>query len=93
MDDFLIGIRLRATAAANDYRVTDDVALRVGDIALVEGKDGTGTSFGEVRRPRRPLPDFKRDRTFPLVDTASALKHVEAGHARGKVVITVTGKP
>jgi NADPH:quinone reductase-like Zn-dependent oxidoreductase len=33
------------------------------------------------------------DRTFPLVDTASALKHVEAGHARGKVVITVTGKP
>jgi len=33
------------------------------------------------------------DRTFPLVDTPSALKHVEAGHARGKVVITVTGKP
>jgi len=33
------------------------------------------------------------DRTFSLVETASALKHVEAGHARGKVVITVTGKP
>ena len=33
------------------------------------------------------------DRTFPLVDTASALTYVEAGHARGKVVITVTRKP
>jgi len=30
------------------------------------------------------------DRTFPLADTAAALRHVEAGHARGKVVITVT---
>jgi NADPH:quinone reductase-like Zn-dependent oxidoreductase len=29
------------------------------------------------------------DRTFPLPDTAAALRHVEAGHARGKVVITV----
>jgi len=30
------------------------------------------------------------DRTYPLADTAAALQHVEAGHARGKVVITVT---
>jgi NADPH:quinone reductase-like Zn-dependent oxidoreductase len=29
------------------------------------------------------------DRTIPLADTAAALRHVEAGHARGKVVITV----
>jgi NADPH:quinone reductase-like Zn-dependent oxidoreductase len=29
------------------------------------------------------------DRTFPLADTAAGLRHVEAGHARGKVVITV----
>jgi len=29
------------------------------------------------------------DRTYPLVDTAEALRYVEAGHARGKVVITV----
>jgi len=28
-------------------------------------------------------------RTFPLADTAAALRHVEEGHARGKVVITV----
>jgi NADPH:quinone reductase-like Zn-dependent oxidoreductase len=30
------------------------------------------------------------DRTYPLVDTAAGLKYVEAGHARGKVIITVT---
>ena len=30
------------------------------------------------------------DRTYPLADTAAGLRHVEAGHARGKVVITVT---
>ena len=30
------------------------------------------------------------DRTYPLADTAAALQHVEAGHARGKVVITVS---
>ena len=30
------------------------------------------------------------DRTYPLADTATGLQHVEAGHARGKVVITVT---
>ncbi len=29
------------------------------------------------------------DRTYPLAETAAALHHVEAGHARGKVVIAV----
>jgi NADPH:quinone reductase-like Zn-dependent oxidoreductase len=29
------------------------------------------------------------DRTYPLADTADGLRHVEQGHARGKVVITV----
>jgi NADPH:quinone reductase-like Zn-dependent oxidoreductase len=29
------------------------------------------------------------DRTFPLSDTAAGLHHVEQGHARGKVVLTV----
>jgi NADPH:quinone reductase-like Zn-dependent oxidoreductase len=29
------------------------------------------------------------DRTFPLADTARAMEYLEAGHARGKVVITV----
>ena len=30
------------------------------------------------------------DRTYPLADTAAGLQHVEAGHARGKVVITAS---
>jgi NADPH:quinone reductase-like Zn-dependent oxidoreductase len=29
------------------------------------------------------------DRTFPLCETAAALRYIETGHARGKVVITV----
>src|SRR5689334_6679926 len=29
------------------------------------------------------------DRTYPLADTAEGLRHVEGGHARGKVVISV----
>jgi NADPH:quinone reductase-like Zn-dependent oxidoreductase len=29
------------------------------------------------------------DRAYPLADTAQGLRHVEGGHARGKVVITV----
>jgi NADPH:quinone reductase-like Zn-dependent oxidoreductase len=30
------------------------------------------------------------DRTYPLADTAEGVRHVEAGHARGKVIITMT---
>jgi NADPH:quinone reductase-like Zn-dependent oxidoreductase len=30
------------------------------------------------------------DRTYPLADTAAGLRYLEAGHARGKVVITVS---
>src|SRR3954451_6381116 len=30
------------------------------------------------------------DRTYPLADTAAALRYLEEGHARGKVVVTVT---
>ena len=29
------------------------------------------------------------DRTHPLHETADALRYIEAGHARGKVVITI----
>lgn len=29
------------------------------------------------------------DRTYPLSETAQAIRYLEAGHARGKVVITV----
>jgi NADPH:quinone reductase-like Zn-dependent oxidoreductase len=29
------------------------------------------------------------DTSFPLAETPAALHHIEAGHARGKVVVTV----
>jgi cell fate regulator YaaT (PSP1 superfamily) len=61
-EEWLIGIRLRDAASADDYKVVGDVTLAVGDIVVVETT--TGTALGEVRRPRRPLPDFKRDRLF-----------------------------
>jgi cell fate regulator YaaT (PSP1 superfamily) len=69
MDDtpeaWLIGIRLRDSAAAEDYKLVDDRMLGVGDLVVVE--TATGTALGEVRRPRRPLPEFKRDRLFRRV--------------------------
>lgn len=32
------------------------------------------------------------DRSYPLSETAAAIRHVDTGHARGKVVITVVGE-
>ena len=29
------------------------------------------------------------DSTYPLSETAAALRHIEAGHARGKVVVVI----
>jgi cell fate regulator YaaT (PSP1 superfamily) len=64
-EEWLIGIRLRAAAPADDYKMVDDLPLAVGDVVVVE--TATGTALGEVRRPRRSLPDFKRDRLFRRV--------------------------
>src|SRR5215475_9529744 len=64
-EEWLIGIRVRDTAPADDFKLVEDMPLTVGDIVLVE--TGTGTALGEVRRPRRELPDFKRDRLFRRV--------------------------
>ena len=61
-EEWLIGVRLRTAAAADDYKVLDDVAFSVGDVVMVE--TATGTALGEVRRPRRPLPDFKRAKLY-----------------------------
>jgi NADPH:quinone reductase-like Zn-dependent oxidoreductase len=33
------------------------------------------------------------DRTYSLSDTAEAIRYVETGHARGKVVVAVSGRP
>jgi len=61
---YLIGVRLREPLSADDY-LTADIELHVGDFCVVE--TGGGTAVGEVRRPRRPLPEFKRDRLYRKV--------------------------
>jgi cell fate regulator YaaT (PSP1 superfamily) len=58
MDEYLIGVRLRETASADDYKLVDLFA-RVGEFVLVE--TGAAPSIGEVRRPRREVPARKRD--------------------------------
>jgi cell fate regulator YaaT (PSP1 superfamily) len=68
-DEWLIGIRLRASAPADDYKLVQDLPLSVGEVVMVE--TATGTALGEVRRPRRPLPDMKRDRLFRRVVRAA----------------------
>ena len=64
MDEYLIGVRLRPTAQADDYRV-GDLELHVGDLVLVETT--TEPVLGEVRRPKRAIPEMKKDRAYPRV--------------------------
>ncbi len=61
---YLVGVRLRAPANAEDY-LMEELDLHVGDFCVVEVPNGT--AVGEVRRPKRPVPEFRRDRTFPRV--------------------------
>jgi len=68
-EEWLIGIRLRDAAPADDYKLVEDLPISVGDVVLVE--TATGTALGEVRRPRRALPEFKRDRLFRRVVRAA----------------------
>jgi cell fate regulator YaaT (PSP1 superfamily) len=60
----LVGVRLREGARADDYRV-EALVLRVGDHCIVEAPNGH--AVGQVRRPPRPVPDTKRERTYPRV--------------------------
>jgi len=69
MEEFLIGIRLREADNADDYKLVD-LDLHVGDLAVVE--TAGGTTVGEVRRPRRPLPEFRRDRLYRRVVRAAS---------------------
>jgi cell fate regulator YaaT (PSP1 superfamily) len=61
---YLIGVRLREVTFAEDYKLVG-FDLHVGDFCVVE--TGPGTAIGEVRRPKRELPDFKRDRLYRRV--------------------------
>ena len=65
LDEYLIGIRLRDTVPADDYKLVGDLVLHVGDVVVVETQ--TATALGEVRRPRRAIPEFRRDRLYRRV--------------------------
>jgi cell fate regulator YaaT (PSP1 superfamily) len=64
MDEYLIGVRLRDTSPADDYKLVDLFA-RVGDFVLVE--TAAEPVVGEVRRPRRAVPEHKRDQLYRRV--------------------------
>jgi len=61
---YLIGARLREPLMAEDH-LTTETGLHVGDLVLVE--TAGGTAVAEVRRPARPLPEFKRGRLYRRV--------------------------
>ncbi len=61
---YLIGVRLRIPLQAEDH-LTDQEELAVGDFVIVE--TAQGTAVGEIRRPKRPLPEFKRGRLYRQV--------------------------
>ena len=74
---YLVGVRLREPVQAEDH-LTAMEDLHVGDVVVVE--TGQGTAVGEVRRPKRLLPEFKRGRLYRTV-----LRHAtdtEAGEWR-----------
>jgi cell fate regulator YaaT (PSP1 superfamily) len=65
IDEFLIGIRLRDTAPAEDYKLVGALSIHVGDVVVVETQ--AGTALGEVRRPKRSVPAHRRDRLYRRV--------------------------
>jgi len=79
MDDCLVGVRLRATAQADDYRV-GDLELHVGDLVLVQ--TGAEPALGEVRRPKREIPETKKDRAYPRVLRAATDEEARAYRER-----------
>ncbi len=76
---FLVGIRLREPLMAEDY-LTTDADLHVGDFVVVE--TGGSTAIAEVRRPKRPLPEFKRGRLYRKVIRRATESEVADWRAR-----------
>src|SRR5262245_38290947 len=77
--EFLIGVRLRKGAPTDDYKIVD-LDAHVGDLVLVETQGGA--TVAEVRRPRRPLPEAKKDRLYRRVVRHAT--EAEAGEYRAR---------
>jgi cell fate regulator YaaT (PSP1 superfamily) len=86
--EFLIGIRLRDGQAADDYKMVD-LRLHVGDLAVVE--TSSGTAIGEVRRPARPLPEFRRDRLYRRVLRRATDRETREHHDRRERELDAVG--
>jgi cell fate regulator YaaT (PSP1 superfamily) len=88
-DEYLIGVRLRDGVPAEDYKIVD-IEAHVGDLVIVETPNGT--VLGEVRRPRRPVPDAKKDRLYRRVmrgaTEAEARDHRERREREARAVDT-----
>jgi cell fate regulator YaaT (PSP1 superfamily) len=69
----LVGIRLRETGKADDYFI-QGFTVHVGEFCVVEVPNGS--AVGEVRRPLRPLPDFKKGRVYPKVIRTATTREV-----------------
>ena len=76
---YLIGLRVREPLQAEDYQ-TDMEDLHVGDFVVVE--TAQGTTVGEVRRPKRPLPEFKRGRLYRKVVRRATQAEIAEWHDR-----------
>ena len=88
MPQYLVGIRMREPLMAEDY-LTTEAELHVGDFVIVDA--GGGTAVGEVRRPQRPLPEFKRGRLYRRVlRRASDAERSEWRERRAREVQGVT---
>src|SRR6516225_3381325 len=88
MDDYLVGVRLRPTAQADDYRV-GDLELHVGDLVLVES--GSAPVMGEVRRPKREIPEMKKRRAQPGARDEGGRRRDAPGGAPGDRVLQRRG--
>jgi cell fate regulator YaaT (PSP1 superfamily) len=83
----LVGVRLREGARADDYLV-DALVVHVGDHCIVEVP--RGHAIGQVRRPARPVPEFKRDRAYPRVLRLATPEEVaELGRRRERELAAV----
>jgi cell fate regulator YaaT (PSP1 superfamily) len=80
LPEYLVGIRLREPAAAEDYKLVEALSLHVGDFAVVE--TSSATAVGEVRRPRRALPENRRDRLYRRVVRAATPDEVRQWRER-----------
>jgi cell fate regulator YaaT (PSP1 superfamily) len=76
---YLVGVRLREPLLAEDYATTDP-GLHVGDFVVVQG--GEEAAVAEVRRPKRGIPEGKRDRDYREVLRRATAAEVEEWRQR-----------